>query len=835
MEWVGDARAASGARRGMYSGIVLVGIGLGMVVGQGVAAAGPADDTAASQSDDSPGTVDAGPATSEDAPEPDADENEEAEAAAADENEEADAAAAEDDAAEDAAAQADEVTDAVEPAATVRDVVRARPVTARTMVSDVMTWVGLRRPTAPDVPEPAAPVGALVESLWLAVRQTQYTWNNQRPVADVTVDGPGPGGAISGNLNAVDYDDRSLTYHLSTGPAFGRVVFDDRGGFTYTPGAAAAGRADEFRVRIDDTSGNPFHVHGLLGLLGVTRPTEVTVRIPATAAGAGGAPQLLDLHDLTTRKVPVTLAPSGAAAVIAGPFTDRVVVNAADAAAVLNMLAPALGAPAGFADGAAVTASTAGIGADAEHFYRYTETVGDVTVMGSEIILVTNAVGDVTSVFNYYRGLGDSFDVTPDSSVDDDAEVRLIASRAYLRSADDPASIEKFFATSSFTKELVVYTLAEGRDPQLAWRAIIHVLDTGDPAPSGATYVIDADGEDAGAIIVTVSNAHDVATMTTAKDWSGDSRSITVDTRKSLWFRTTEMFDSTRNITTYKTSYGFFGSGEPVLPGKVVTRSLFGWDTGAVSAHANTAVVYDYFKNVLGRVSYDDAGAPIVVSIRYRPGTSPQGYSNAFWDPTISQFAFGDKGYLQAAVDIVAHEYTHAVITSIVGNGGSALDTGEPGALNEAYADIFGVLVEADTGSGRWLMAEDSDYGIVRNLADPGAVSTSYGPHRDRYTERYTGKGDDGGEHVNSTIFSHAAYLMMTDSATAEVSAATWAKVFYGSLGRLSSTAKFVDGRAAVLSSALEQGLTSAQRVAIARAFDAVEIYGAAPSSAIAL
>ena len=71
---------------------------------------------------------------------------------------------------------------------------------------------------------------------------------------------------------------------------------------------------------------------------------------------------------------------------------------------------------------------------------------------------------------------------------------------------------------------------------------------------------------------------------------------------------------------------------------------------------------------------------------------------------------------------------------------------------------------------------------------------------------------------------------MMNDAATVDIADQTWATVFHSSIGRLSASAKFVDGRAAVLSSALAQGLTLAQRVAIANAFDSVEIYGTTPS-----
>lgn len=875
------SRTPSGPRLGLYSGIVLAGIGVGMVVGQGVAVASPADTEGTSQSDDASGdaSTPAGPSSepadaagdesdeSTDAAVDDADAEAddtdieakveaEAETAEAEERTQshkrsratlADAAADADEPSSDITAHAGEETDsvdateaatefaavasdpepatAVEPEPTLRSLVSARPVTAESIVTDVLTWVGLRS-AADDAPAPVTPVSGLVESLWLAVRQSQYTWNNQRPIAGVTMSGPGPGGVVAGNLNAVDYDDAALTYVLASGPSHGRVVIDALGRFTYTPGAAAGGRADQFTIRVDDTSDNPFHVHGLLGLLGIARPTEVTVSIAATSTAGLGIPPTLDIDGLSSRDgVEVTTGSAGAVRVIEGRFTDQVVVNAADAAAVLNTLAPVLGAPSGFADLAEVSASTVGDGDTLERFYRFTETIGGITVLGSEVILVTDADGDVTSVFNYYRALGDNFSITPDAKVDEDAEIRLIASTAYLGSDADPASIESFLAASTFTDDLVVYTMTDDHAPTLAWRVVVHVPDTGELAPSGATVMIDADGEDAGTVIVTVSNAQAAAVVTTAKDWLGDARTITIDTRKLLWFSSSEMSDPTRKITTYKTSYGLFGLGSPVLPGKVVKRSLFGWDTTAVSAHANAAVVYDYFKNVLGRQSYDGEGAKIVISIRYRPTSSPLGYTNAFWDPTIQQFAFGDTGVLQADLDIVAHEFTHAVISSILGD--TALDSGQPGALNEAYADIFGVLVEGATGADRWLIAEDSGNGTIRNLADPTSVTTSYGPYRDRLSKAYTGSGDDKGEHVNSTIFSHAAYLMMTDPATVGVSDVTWAKVFYQSIPRLSATAQFSDARAAVLSSASEQGLTLAQRSAIAAAFDTVEIYGA--------
>ncbi|WP_283633503.1 M4 family metallopeptidase [Mycolicibacterium poriferae] len=699
----------------------------------------------------------------------------------------------------------------------VRSIVAARPVSVDSIVTDLLTWVGLG-PAAHGLPIPATPVSALMESLWLAVRQAQYVLNNQRPTADVAVSGPGPDGVVTGALNAVDYDDLSLTYTVTAAPTNGRVVLDASGGFTYTP--EVPGRADQFTVTVDDTVGNPAHIHGLLGLLGITGPTQVVVRI-----GGAAAANPVQLAELRTRDgVSVGVTDGGAVRVIEGRFTDQVVTGAADAAAVLNALAPLLGAAPGFADAADIDTDRAGFGPGVENFYRYTETLGDVTVLGSDIILVTDADGLATSLFNNYVGLGTAFDVTPDEGVDEHDEVSLLAGAAYLGADADGDTLQTFLTQNDVTTALVVYALDQQAGPELAWQVVVRFPDTGDLSPSAVTYVVDADGGDAGSIIVTVTSGQGASVDSVATDWLGESRNITVD-RGGWLFPSYTMVDDTRNITTYTTSYVFFVGG-PVLPGRVVKRGWLGWNRGAVSAHANTAVVYDYYEDVLGRTSFDGDGALVEVSIRYNPINiyRASGYANAFWDPTRQQFAFGDAGYLQASLDVVAHEFTHAVVSHIVGDGGSVLDYGESGALNEAYADILGLLVEGKSGADRWLIAEDSDYGIIRNLADPTSVRSGLGPYRDHYDTRYTGTGDDGGEHVNSTIFGHAAYLMMTDAATAGVSDEAWARVFYHSLFRLGRSAVFADGRAAVLSAAAAQGFSADQLDAIRSAFDDVGI-----------
>lgn len=74
-----------------------------------------------------------------------------------------------------------------------------------------------------------------------------------------------------------------------------------------------------------------------------------------------------------------------------------------------------------------------------------------------------------------------------------------------------------------------------------------------------------------------------------------------------------------------------------------------------------------------------------------------------------------------SAIDVVGHEITHGVIAAEA----NLTYANEPGAVNEALADIFGALIELETvpGTGNWVLGETlSGYSLtagLRNMADP--------------------------------------------------------------------------------------------------------------------
>lgn len=426
--------------------------------------------------------------------------------------------------------------------------------------------------------------------------------------------------------------------------------------------------------------------------------------------------------------------------------------------------------------------------------------------------------------------------VTPDARVDDQADAVTVATN-FANSMAPPLCRWldwKFKVLPEFEPDLVINALGLNAPPRLSWRILVgpaaapHQLGLTTPQPN-VTYLVYANGADAGRVIQQGATAQafaEVSSTTMANDVLGRSRDINVSQLQLLIFSVDTLNDQARHIATYQ-SIGLNALG---LAGIPVIEGPWGWNPSAVSAHANMGVVYDYYKDVLGLNSFDGNGAPIAVAVDYNPLGPLLGffskYDNAYWDANTKELVFGDGADLEGALDIVGHEYTHAVVSYVVGQGNTVWESGESGALNEAYADILGSLIEGKSGPDRWLMGEDSTFGggALRSLADPTSFSTPYGHYRDNYATRYTGTEDQGGVHGNSTIFSHAAYLMMTDPATSGITDDAWATVFYQSLYRLGPAATFSDGRAAVLDSAIAYGFTGEQQAAVERAFDDVGI-----------
>ncbi|MCX8108869.1 MAG: M4 family metallopeptidase [Verrucomicrobiae bacterium] len=193
-------------------------------------------------------------------------------------------------------------------------------------------------------------------------------------------------------------------------------------------------------------------------------------------------------------------------------------------------------------------------------------------------------------------------------------------------------------------------------------------------------------------------------------------------------------------------------------------------DRAADEAYDHSGITYDFFKTVYGRNSIDDGGMRIDSSVHY--GVD---YDNAFWNGMQMVYGDGDGEVFQSftsAIEVVAHELTHGIIQYEAG----LIYYGEPGALNESFADVFGVLAkqwmlrqtaeQADWLVGVGLFTSNVNASALRSMKAPG---TAYDdpilgkdPQPGHMRDFYKGPDDSGGVHINSGIPNHAFYLAAT-------------------------------------------------------------------------
>ena len=197
-------------------------------------------------------------------------------------------------------------------------------------------------------------------------------------------------------------------------------------------------------------------------------------------------------------------------------------------------------------------------------------------------------------------------------------------------------------------------------------------------------------------------------------------------------------------------------------------------DPAEMSLGRNYEVVQGFYRDVMGRQSFDDAGK--IARANAHEGID---FVNAYWDPSTQQFYFGDGDGMMAdslgVLDVAGHEYTHAVTEFTAG----LIYAYESGALNESFSDIMGTAIEfygqADgrasypnkiPGAADWLCGEDCWLSSIalRDLRNPrNAVTVGAGneqPTRYRGKFWYTGSGDNGGVHQNSGVQNFCFYLL---------------------------------------------------------------------------
>ena len=245
-----------------------------------------------------------------------------------------------------------------------------------------------------------------------------------------------------------------------------------------------------------------------------------------------------------------------------------------------------------------------------------------------------------------------------------------------------------------------------------------------------------------------------------------------------------------------------------------------------ISAHVNAITCYDYYEQTHNRLSINGEGGDVisVINVRREEGKD---MDNAFWNGVAMFYGRGDRAFtspVQLSLDIAGHEMTHGVIQATA----NLVYQDQPGALNESFADVFGVMVDRED----YQLAEDIasrqffPTGAMRDLANPhnGGNSVNDPSWQPMHMNEYVNtEQDNGGVHINSGIPNHAFYLFAETVGKDKAE-----RVYYRALSQyLIRSSLFIDCRYAVIQSAEDLfGQGSQEAAAAASAFDQVGIIG---------
>lgn len=441
------------------------------------------------------------------------------------------------------------------------------------------------------------------------------------------------------------------------------------------------------------------------------------------------------------------------------------------------------------------TAVTAGAGM---YYVTYERTYKGLPIVGGDAVVVTDANGRVRDTEAASGALPLGVPTSPTVS----AETATATAKTVLSRVDDTAA-----------PRLVV--LAWGAKPRLTWEAVVSGIADGKPSIRHV-FVDATTGEIADSyddVKAGTGNGYYYGTVTIDTSGSGTSYSMTDPTRSGIRC-------GGQNGSAYTGTDDEWGNGSGT--------SL---ETACVDALYGVQREWDMLRDWLGRngINGNGGGFPARVGLND---------VNAYWNGSYTNFGHSQDNARQATpIDVVAHEFGHAIFQTTPGGAGSG---NENGGINEGTGDIFGALTEAYANNPN----DPPDYQVGEevNLVGDGPIRYMYNPSLVGDPNCYSSSIPSTEVHSAAGPLNHWFYLLAEGSSpgggkpsspicsggpssVTGIGIQKAGKIYMGALMRKTSTWKYVNIRTASLAAAVElYGAGSAECAAVKAAWDAVAV-----------
>ncbi|MGW6786810.1 M28 family peptidase [Streptomyces sp. NPDC054987] len=440
--------------------------------------------------------------------------------------------------------------------------------------------------------------------------------------------------------------------------------------------------------------------------------------------------------------------------------------------------------------------------------------------------LVTPWVKDLYSVAyeRTYRGLpvvgGDAVVLADGAgkvrALQSASSVRIdVATRPSVSAKDAEAtSRAKLAAVDKVESSRLVVRLKDDK-PVLAWETVLSGRTR--TAPSKLHVFVDAR---TGAF---VDSYDDVVAGTGDSKWNGPGP-ITIDTTNSG--STFTLRDPNRtglSCADYSTGTVFTKSSDSWGTGNPTSR-----ETGCVDLMFAAQKQWDMLSQWLGRNGVSGNG-------RSFPAKVGLNDLNAYWDGSSVTIGRNSAGEWIAGIDVVAHEYGHAIDSNTPGG-----TSGQEAGLGEATGDIFGALTEAFANEPAPYDTPDYTVGEVINLQGRGPIRNMYNPSAiDNDPSCYSSAIPGTEVHAAAGPLNHWFYLLAEgtspgggkpDSSTCNGTSLTGVgvqnagKIFYGGMLLKTSSMSYKKYRTATLNAAKSLDATCDLFTRTKGAWDAISV-----------
>ena len=256
-------------------------------------------------------------------------------------------------------------------------------------------------------------------------------------------------------------------------------------------------------------------------------------------------------------------------------------------------------------------------------------------------------------------------------------------------------------------------------------------------------------------------------------------------------------------------------------------------DPAVVEAWDGLGHTHELYRTEYSRASIDDDNLPLEATVHFG-----RHYDNAFWNGERMVFGDGDGQVftrMTASLSVIGHELTHGVTQYTAGLEYS----GQSGALNESFSDVFGALVEQRTANqtaseaswliGVGLFTDEVEGEAIRSMKAPGTAYDDDVLGADPQPASMSGyvetEEDYGGVHLNSGIPNRAFYLVAEalGGKAWEAPGQIWYDTLTGS--GLTSTIDFAGfARATATAASARYGEASVEHDAVLAGWDGVGV-----------